>query len=359
VAVTGRAFSCLEGEVRVHGVVFLGDRQLELREFPDPTPGPGEVVVAIRASGLCGSDLHRYRASAVPESERSRLCVTGHEPAGVVVAVGAGLRPEQATIGDRVMVNHYSGCGTCEQCRSGWPQMCVRIDPIVYGTDDHGSHAAYMKVPASTLVGLDPALSFEAGAAIGCGTGTAWGGLQRLGDVGGTDLVVFGQGPVGLSATLLASARGARVIAVDLSPARLQRARAFGAAETVNPAEVDAGAAVRDLTRGGAALGLETSGASDAATGMLQSLARWGRGCFIGLGGSVAFDTFDYLRSQMTLMTSWSMSIVDQARCAEFIGRKGLPIDDLFSHRWSLDEAEEAYVEFDKQAAGKGVFLFS
>src|SRR3954453_5031721 len=150
------AFPCFEGEVRVHGVVFLGDRQLELREFPDPTPGPGEVVVAIRASGLCGSDLHRYRASAVPEPERSHLCVTGHEPAGVVVAVGAGLRPEQATIGDRVMVNHYSGCGTCEQCRSGWPQMCVRIDPIVYGTDDHGSHAAYMKVPASTLVGLDP-----------------------------------------------------------------------------------------------------------------------------------------------------------------------------------------------------------
>jgi threonine dehydrogenase-like Zn-dependent dehydrogenase len=342
----------------VHGVVFLGDRTLELREFPDPTPGPGEVVVAIRASGLCGSDLHRYRAGPVPEPERSGLCVTGHEPAGVVEALGAGLRPEQAKVGDRVMVNHYAGCGTCDQCRSGWPQMCARMDPIVYGTDDHGSHAAYMKVPASTLVALDPALSFEAGAAIGCGTGTAWGGLQRLGDVGGADLVVFGQGPVGLSATLLASARGARVIAVDLSPDRLQRATQFGATETVNPSDTDAAAAVRELTHGGAALGLETSGATAAATSMMQSLARWGRGCFIGLGGSVTFNTFDYLRSQMTLMTSWSMSIVDQARCAEFIARKGLPIDELFSHRWSLDDAEEAYAEFDKQTAGKAAFLF-
>src|SRR4051794_1277150 len=307
---------------------------------------------------LCGSDLHVYRdAPGSPATSGRR--VVGHEPAGVVHAVGPGVGPDIAAVGDRVMVHHYIGCTRCDHCRLGWPQMCTGAPFRAIGTQVNGGHAPFLRVPVATLVPLDPALSFEAGAAIGCGTGTAWGGLQRLGGVGGTDLVGFGQGPGGLSATPLPRARGARGIAVDLSPDRLQRAREFGAAETVNPAETDAAVAVRELTRGGAALGLETSGASVAATSMLQSLARWGGGCFIGLGGSVAFDTFDYLRSQMTLMTSWSMSIVDQARCAEFIARRGLPIDDLFSHRWTLDAAEEAYAELDKQTAGKGVFLFS
>ncbi|TAM66243.1 MAG: iditol 2-dehydrogenase [Microbacteriaceae bacterium] len=343
----------------MQGVVFLGERQLELREFPDPQLGPGEVIVAIKASGLCGSDLHRYRAGAMPEPDRSHLCIVGHEPAGVVEAVGPGVRPEEARIGDRVMINHYSGCNKCQQCRSGWPQMCTTLEIRLYGTNENGSHAPYMRVPASTLVNLDESLSFEAGAAIGCGTGTAWGGLERLGDVGGADMVIFGQGPVGLSATMLANARGARVIAVDLSRERLERAALFGAAEVIDPSEVDASATVRELTAGaGAALALETSGSSIAAASMLASLRPWGKACFIGLGGKVEFDVFDYLQSQLTLMTSWSMSIVDQSRCATFIAKKGLPIDDLFSHRWSLEEAEQAYVEFDKQTAGKGVFLF-
>src|ERR1044072_1755137 len=93
------------------GVVFLGDRKLALREFPDPTPGPRDVVLEIKASGLCGSDLHVYRA--------------GHEPCGVVVAVGSGVSEKEARIGQRVMDHHYTGCGTCKHCRSGWAQMCL------------------------------------------------------------------------------------------------------------------------------------------------------------------------------------------------------------------------------------------
>lgn len=343
----------------MQGVVFLGERRLELREFADPQPGPGEVVVAIKASGLCGSDLHRYRGPAVEEPERSRLCITGHEPAGVVATVGAGVRPEQARVGDRVMVNHYAGCGRCEQCRSGWPQMCTGMEYRLFGTNENGAHAPYMRVPVSTLVPLDESLSFAAGAAIGCGTGTAWGGLQRVGDVGGADLVVFGQGPVGLSVTMLAAARGARVIAVDLSPERLARATEFGAAEVIGPGDGDVVERVRELTGGaGAALGIETSGATPAARQLLQALRPWGRGCFVGLGGRVEFDTFDYVQRQLTLLTSWSMSIVDQARCADFIARKRLPIDEMFSHSWSLDDAETAYAEFDRQSAGKAAFVF-
>lgn len=339
--------------------VFVGDRQVELRDFEDPVPGVGEVVVAVRASGMCGSDLHYYRG---PHNDTfaSGNIVAGHEPAGVVQAVGPGVPDNVASVGDRVMVHHYIGCGACLQCRRGWTQMCTEAPIVVLGMNGNGAHAPYLKVPASTLVPLDERLSFAAGAAIGCGTGTAWGGLQRLGDLGGQTIAIFGQGPVGLSGTMLASALGARVVAIDLEPNRLEQAKSFGAAETINPGDVDAVAAIKDLTYGeGVDCVLESSGSSAAAASGLKSLSPWGRMCVVGLGGQVQFDVREFHRSQMTVMTSWSMSLIGQRECAQFIARQGLPTDDLFTHRWQLGQIEEAYAEFDKQDAGKGVVEFS
>ena len=340
------------------GAVFLGDRTVALRDFPDPRPGPGEVVVAIRASGLCGSDLHHYR-DRPGTTGTSGGCIVGHEPAGVVFAVGPGVSPDLAAIGDRVVIHHYAGCARCDHCRSGWPQMCTTAPPRIFGFNEHGGHAPFIRVPAATLVPLDQSLSFEAGAAIACGTGTAWGGLERLGDIGGATIAVFGQGPVGLSATLLATAQGARVVAIDPEPARQAYAQRFGAVATIDPAIVQASTALRDLTNGvGVSLVLETSGAAAAITEAMDALAPWGRACLVGLGGEVRFRVADFLRSQVTLMTSWTMSIVQERRCVEFISRNRLPIDDLYSHRWRLDQVADAYKEFDQQKAGKGVIIF-
>ncbi|WP_270889647.1 zinc-binding dehydrogenase [Pedococcus sp. 5OH_020] len=342
----------------MRAAVFLGDSQVALAEVDDPTPGPGEVVVAIRASGMCGSDLKYYR-SPPNDTYASGKLIAGHEPAGVVHAVGAGVPETTASVGDRVMVHHYIGCGACAPCRSGWTQMCSRQPVTVLGMNGNGAHAPYLKVPAATLIGLDDRLSFDAGAAIGCGTGTAWGGLQRLGDLGGATIAIFGQGPVGLSGTILATALGARVIAVDMAESRLAHARRLGAVETVNPGEVDPVLAIKDLTDGeGVSAVLESSGSSAAASAGLKALAPWGRFCVVGLGGEVRFDVMEFHRSQMTVMTSWSMSLVGQEECAQFVARKGLPIDDLFSHVWSLGQIEEAYRQFDKQDAGKGVVRF-
>src|SRR5438874_3659765 len=114
------------------GAVIVADRTVELREFPQPEPGYGEVVVAIRASGMCGSDLHVYhQAPAEPVGGRRTF---GHEPAGVVHAVGAGVPPTVAAVGDRVMIHHYLGCTRCNSCRTGWPQMCTEAPCRVIGT---------------------------------------------------------------------------------------------------------------------------------------------------------------------------------------------------------------------------------
>ena len=249
-------------------VVFLGERKTELREFPDPSPGPRDVILQIKASGMCGTDLKAYREKFIPGVVRGGIkrsdepVIAGHEPCGVVVEVGAEVSEREARIGQRVMDHHYQGCGVCRHCQSGWTQMCFD-GAVVFGSVDHGAHAEYMRVPASTLVPLPDELSFKTGAAIACGTGTAFGALQRLNLKGDDTLAIFGQGPVGLSATQLAVAMGARVIALDISAERRELGKQLGAHVTLDPAAVDAVDAIRELTHGeGADKTLDTSSAA-------------------------------------------------------------------------------------------------
>jgi D-arabinose 1-dehydrogenase-like Zn-dependent alcohol dehydrogenase len=346
------------------GVVFVGDRKLELREFPDPTPGPRDVVLEIKASGMCGSDLHVYRASFKPGDASSGFkrgsepVIAGHEPCGVVVAVGTSVTPKEAGIGQRVMDHHYAGCGHCKHCRSGWSQMCLD-GAVVFGASGNGAHARYMKVPFDTLVPLPEALTFETGAAISCGTGTAYGALKRLNLQGGETIAIFGQGPVGLSATQLAAAMGARVIALDVSPQRRELAREFGASEVIDARANNPVEAIRELTHGeGAHKTLDTSGAGEARAAAVRATRSWGTACYVGERGQVTLDVSpDLLRRQITLVGSWTFSRQGQAECAEFIADHDIAVDKLFTDRWRLDQAEEAYRLFDTQTSGKGVIL--
>jgi len=346
----------------LRGVTFLGDRKLQLAEFPDPTPGPRDVVVEIKASGMCGSDLKPYRANGETSSlglgRVSGPVIAGHEPCGVIAAVGSAVDERTARIGARVMVHHYSGCGTCRHCQTGWTQMCD-AGSTVYGMTGHGAHAPYMKVPAHTLVPLPDELSFATGAAISCGTGTAYQALKRLNVGGGDTIAVVGQGPVGLSATQLAVAMGARVIALDVSAERLNRAKEFGADALINPKTDDAVAAIKALThRAGADLALDTSGTPDGRLAAVRATRKWGTTCFVGEGDNVTIDVSpDMLRKQLSILASWTFSTVIQGDCARFVADRKIGVDHLFTHRWRLDQADEAYRLFDRQTSGKGVFL--
>jgi D-arabinose 1-dehydrogenase-like Zn-dependent alcohol dehydrogenase len=280
----------------MRGVSFLGGRKLQVAEFPDPAPGPHDVVVEIKASGMCGSDLKFYRAAgeetaALGLGKLESPVIAGHEPCGVVAEVGSKVDERAAQIGARVMVHHYSGCGSCQHCRSGWSQMCV-AGTTVYGVTAHGAHADYMNVPAHTLVPLPDELSFTTGAAVSCGTGTAYGALRRMNLSGADTIAIVGQGPVGLSATQLAAAMGARVIALDVSPERLARAKAFGADAVVDPKAGDAVAAIKALTHGlGADLTLDTSGAAEGRVIAVRATRPWGTVCFVGEGGEVSLES--------------------------------------------------------------------
>jgi threonine dehydrogenase-like Zn-dependent dehydrogenase len=347
----------------MHGVSFLGERKLQILDCPDPTPGPYDVIVEIKASGMCGSDLKFYRAAggetaALGLGKLEGPVIAGHEPCGVVVAVGSKVEAHAAQIGARVMVHHYSGCGVCQHCRSGWSQMCV-AGSTVYGVTAHGAHADYMKVPAHTLVPLPDELTFTTGAAVSCGTGTAYGALRRMNLGGAHTIAIVGQGPVGLSATQLAAAMGARVIALDVNAERLARAKAFGADAVVDPKADDAVVAIRTLTHGtGADLTLDTSGSPEGRVTAVRATRAWGTACFVGEGGDVSLDVSrDLLRKQLTIIGSWTFSKIGHADCASFIADRKIAVDHLFTHRWQLAQAEEAYRLFDRQSGGKGVFV--
>ncbi|MBV9954225.1 MAG: zinc-binding dehydrogenase [Pseudolabrys sp.] len=347
----------------MRGVTFPGDRKIDFVDFPDPTPGPGEVVLEIKASGMCGSDLKSYRAKGGPASLGFKAAggpvIAGHEPCGVVAAIGTNVPANQARVGQRVMQHHYRGCGVCPQCSTGWMQLCDEGVAEVYGVTGHGAHAKYMKCPARTLVPLPDELSFDAGAAISCGTGTAWGALQRLGLQAQHTIAIFGQGPVGLSATQLAAAMGAQVIALDTSAERLARAKELGAAHIIDPSQTnDVIGAIKDLTHGrGAHCSLDASSSPQARAQAVRCVRTWGKACYVGEGGDVTLDVSpDLLRRQVTLIGSWTFSTVGQAECARYIADRGIDVDKLFTHRWKLDQAVEAYQLFDQQTSGKGVF---
>jgi len=349
----------------MRGVVFLGNRKLELQDFPDPTPGPGEVVLEMKASGMCGSDLKFYRSppgaaqAALGLGNLAEPFIGGHEPCGIVVARGPGVSEKEAPTGQRVMDHHYAGCGICTHCRVGWSQLC-RAGITVYGVTAHGGHADYLKVPARTIVEMPEELSFAEGAAVACGTGTAFGALKRMNMNGGDTLAVFGQGPVGLSATVIGVAMGARVIAIETSPERMKLAEEFGADAVVNASQEDPVAALKELTGGaGVDLSIDCTGVAAARRAAVRCVKTWGTACYVGEGGDVTLDVSpDLLRRQVTLIGSWTFSAMGMKDCAEFIAKKRIPLERIFSHRWRLEQAAEAYKVFDQQASGKGVFLF-
>jgi 2-desacetyl-2-hydroxyethyl bacteriochlorophyllide A dehydrogenase len=239
--------------------MFYGGKDIRVEEVPDPVPGPGEVLIDIKAAGICGSDLHGYRSG--PRPGRTYPTMSGHELAGVVAAVGDGV--SKFKVGDRVGVEplHLIGCGTCRWCRQGHYEACPtrgRAD----GVRRHSSGFAEMDVaPEENCYLLPDELSLDAAGILdvyACGVHVA----HRVPVKPSYNVVVVGAGPIGLSAAEAYKALGARqVIVVDLVDEALAKAKEVAADEVVNPGQVDAVEAVKDLTGGeGADIVIEAVG---------------------------------------------------------------------------------------------------
>ena len=340
------------------GVVLPGQRRLEIREFPIPRPGPGQVLVRTQASTICGSDLRAiYRpAEQGTGPEAYRGVIAGHEPAGVIEEVGAGVT--RFAVGDRVALYHIAGCGLCHDCRGGWMISCSSPSRAAYGWQRDGGHAPYLLAEERTLVALPDELSFVDGALVACGLGTAWAACRRA-DISGADRVlVTGLGPVGIGAAMLAQALGASVVGYDPSAERADLARSLGI--EVAPLDRDPATALAEASGGmGFEVALECSGSPDARRLALEVARHWGRVVFVGEGGSITFDVSPLvIHPQLTVHGSWVCSIGQMEELVELLVRWDLRPDRMVTHRFQVGDAEEAYRLADSGAAGKIAIVF-
>ena len=244
-------------------------------------------------------------------------------------------------------------------CRIGYTQMCLRHHEV-YGRTANGGHEDYMVVPAYTCIAMPDELDFASAAACSCGTGTAFQAIKRLNVLGAETVAIFGQGPVGLSATMFAAQMGARVIAIDVVDTRLQLAKDLGADELINAANQDCEKVIRELTGGeGADSTLDATGIPEVRIQAVDSAKYWGKVCFVGEGNTTTFDiSRQIIHKQLTVLGSWTFSQSGLADVAKFVVERKSPMSKLITHTFSLDEAQNAYDLFVEGDTGKVIFVW-
>ena len=336
------------------GMRLPGNAQVECVKVPVPTPGVGQVLLKMKAGSLCGSDLKYiyYKHTDKTGGARYDNVICGHEPSGQIVEVGEGVADFH--VGDRVLVYHIHGCGYCDECRKGFFINCQNPERRAYGWQRDGALAEYMLADVSTCIHLPEFLTYEDGAMISCGFGTAWQGLLRAQVSGADRVLVMGLGPVGQAVVMLAKGLGAQVIGVDISENRMKMASEIGC-DVVYSGDEDCVRKIMEYTDGtGVEVALDCSGSSVGRHRCLEAARMWGRVVFLGEQGTVSFEPSPLLlHKNLTLMGSWVTSVANMERLVEFLVRKQIHPNRIITHRFALKDAAEAYRVFAAGNTGK------
>jgi alcohol dehydrogenase len=311
-----------------------------VREVPDPVAPPGGVVVRVHATGLCLSDWHAW---AGHDDDIAHLPhVPGHELAGTIAEAGAGV--ERWRVGDRVTVPFVCGCGVCDWCRTGQAQVCP--DQTQPGFTHWGSYAEYVALHAAdtNLVAVPDDVADATAASLGCRFATAYRAVTGRARVReGEWVTVVGAGGVGLSAVMIAVARGARVVAVDRNSAALEVARRVGAEHTVLADGRDVPAVVHDLTGGGSHVAVDAVGNEQTCADALLSLRRRGRHVQVGLlppvHGHPRVPMSRAIAWELDVLGSHGMAAADYPEMLALVADGALRPQDLVERVVSLDDA--------------------
>ena len=316
---------------------------LELRDVPEPSPGSGEVLIEVKACGICGTDLHVWhdRFPYWPP------VILGHEFSGQIVEAG----PETGLfkVGDRVVGEpHTRACGHCYLCRTGNIQICPLKRSPGWGID--GAFTKYLKMPERLLHRIPDSMSYDLAALVEPTANAVHDVVERAKVEAGDFVVVLGPGPIGLLAALTARAAGARHVVIVGAPAdeafRMKKARELGFETAINVAQANPVAVVQELTGGfGADLVIECSGAAAAIASTVELIRKKGRICVIGLTGKdtipfpwdkAAFKVCDVIFNLSTSYTSWDRTI-------HLISSGLLPVGGVITRRLPLAEWRSAF----------------
>lgn len=368
--------------MQIRGAVLRScDTPLVVETLELEPPRTGEVLIEMKASGVCHSDWHVVTGDSVVDLP----VVLGHEGSGVVVELGPGV--EGLSVGDHVALSWIPFCGECRACRHGHPNLCaVHLPALWAGTMLDGTRrlrdaagaevyhlsaistwATHSVVPAVSCV-LMPDVPFEVSALIGCGVTTGVGAALNKARVHpGSTVAVYGGGGVGLSIVMGAVLSGAaKIIVIDRNPAKESLARSFGATHFVSTDDgTDPVGAVRELTAGvGADYAFDAVGHTGIESQLIDTVAAFGTAVLVGIpkaGSTFAVDPAAVLREEKTLTGSIFGSAHthrDFAHYAELFLAGKLPIDRLVTGRYDLEQVNDACAEMLTGAAGRGVIVF-
>jgi threonine dehydrogenase-like Zn-dependent dehydrogenase len=343
------------------GAYLPGNSTVELKEVAVPSPSHGEVLLRMKASTICGSDIRCiYHEHLGKGPEGYQDVVAGHEPCGQIVQTGPGCR--RFNSGDRVIVYHISGCGVCNDCRRGYMISCTSERyRRAYGWQRDGGMADYLLAEEKDLIHLPAELSYADGAQVACGFGTVYEGLQKIGISGNDAVLITGLGPVGLATGALCRKLGANfIIGIDVVEDRLKLARDLGLCDEVLRSGPGNVAEVRSLTGGRGVERAVDCSANDAARATaIRATRKWGRIVFLGEGGRVEFNPSpDIIHDQKTIDGSWVTSTWLMEELVERLVRWRLHPADLVTHRFGLDKVADAYALMASGKCGKVAVCF-
>ncbi len=317
--------------------VFRAPGEIVVEDAPDPRPGPGEILIRVRAAGVCGSDLHEYLARRALYAIDYPRPAQGHEFAGEVVELGAGVA--DLAVGDRVAVQPMIGCGSCRWCTAGRFSLCPRLEHL--GVARPGGFAELCVVPRPNAFALPPSVPDDEAALLDC-VAVAVHAVHRAGVSLGSHVAVLGAGTIGLAVAQVARAAGAaRVTVTGRRAESLALAWKLGADAVVNVSSESAGGLAADFV-------LETAGGADAVD---RALAVAGRGAVVGLVGEaferVGFDFQRALESEVTLAMCWSYDTwagrPEFAEALALVAAGRVRLAPAITHRFGLPDIAEAF----------------
>ncbi len=315
-------------------VRFIGVNQsLQMQEIPTPEIGARDVLVKVKAAGVCHSDAH-YRAGISPV--RPVPLTLGHEVSGVIEQVGAEVTNLQP--GDRVALHYNLSCGNCYHCSTGNDQFCEKV--LMIGHYTNGGYAEYIAVPARNAIPLPDGIPFEQGATLMCASATAFHALRKSRLKGGETVAIFGAGGLGQSAIQLAKAFGAiEVFAVDINPAKLDLAQRYDAIP-INASQVDAVAEIKRLTNDkGVDVAIEMIGLPKTMKQALQVAGIMGRVVIVGLSNQpLEIQTYtELLGNEVELIGSNDHHLQELPILLDLARRKILDTSNIVTRTIPLD----------------------
>jgi len=329
--------------------LLYGPRDIRLAEVAKPEPGPGEVVVRVRATGICGSDLHMYTGDRPADYPQ----ILGHEFAGDVAAVGEGV--QGLAPGDRVTAEPNFSCGACIYCREGLPNLCV--NRVGMAINWPGTLAEYAKVPARFVWRIPEGMSYRQGALVEplmVAVHAVRRGRVRVGDT----VAVLGCGAIGLLTVAAAKVAGARVFAVDIVPEKLALARQMGAEATFNGRDADALERIRALTPAGQGplVVFETAGVAATVQQAVELVRGGGRIVLVGLSTRpVPVVPMTVARRELEILGSFIYYAGEFDIGIRLIASGAVDAEALVGVTVGLDQADAAFRAAESGAVAKAM----